>query len=94
MVKAAYGSTREILNPTLSFLTFVGTLVEFLILRGFSTLVFFSITAISLFDIVAGYILSIIAVRRDMDVMRRFGMTILKLCRDCIFHMRLWPLQV
>ncbi len=67
-VKATRTTSREIVNHALSMLTFVGALVEFLMLKGFGTSVFFFITAMSLFDVVAGYTISIIAAKRDLSV--------------------------
>jgi hypothetical protein len=43
--------------------------VEFIVLKGFSTSTFFLITAMCLFDVVAGYTISIVAARRDLGVM-------------------------
>jgi hypothetical protein len=67
-VKATNTSQREIINHALSMLTFSGALVEFIVLKGFGTSPFFFITAMCLFDVVAGYTISIIAARRDMSV--------------------------
>jgi hypothetical protein len=67
-VKAARTSQREILNHAFSMLTFVGALVEFIALKGFGTTPFFLITAMCLFDTVAGYTISIIAAKRDLSV--------------------------
>jgi hypothetical protein len=67
-VKAARSSHREIVNHALSMLTFVAALVEFLLLKGFATAVFLLITLMSLFDVVAGYTISIVAAKRDMTL--------------------------
>ncbi len=67
-VKATRTEHREILNHGLSLLTFIGALVEFIVLKGFGTSTFFFITAMCLFDVVAGYTISIITARRDMSV--------------------------
>jgi hypothetical protein len=69
-VKAARSSSRVILNHAFAMLTFCAALVEFIVLKGFSTSVFFLITAMCLFDVVAGYSISIVASRRDMNVIR------------------------
>ncbi len=69
-VKATRTTSREIFNHALSMLTFVGALVEFIVLKGFGTSVFFFITAMALFDVVAGYTISIIAAKRDLTVDR------------------------
>jgi hypothetical protein len=70
-VKATGTGRREILNHGFSMLTFVGALVEFIVLRGFGTSPFFFITAMCLFDVVAGYTIAIIAAKRDLPVMTR-----------------------
>jgi hypothetical protein len=67
-IKAAATRHREILNHALALLTFIGALAEFITLKGFGTSVFFLITAMCLFDVVAGYAISIIAGRRALDV--------------------------
>ena len=67
-VKATRTSHREIVNHALSLLTFVGAVVEFIVLKGFGTSVFFLITAMCLFDVVAGYTISIIAAKRDLNI--------------------------
>ena len=68
VVRATRTNTREILNHALSMLIFTTTVVEFITLKGFGTSTFFFITAICLFDVVAGYTISIIAAKRDMNV--------------------------
>ena len=67
-VKATRTSHREIVNHALSLLTFVGAVVEFIVLKGFGTSAFFLITAMCLFDVVAGYTISIIAAKRDLSI--------------------------
>ena len=59
-------SQREILNHAFSMITFCIALVEFIVLKGFSTSAFFLITAMCLFDVVAGYSLSIIAAKHEV----------------------------
>ena len=68
MVKATRPSRREILNHALSMLTFMGALAEFIVLKGFGTSTFFLITAMCLFDVVAGYTIAIIAAKRDLSM--------------------------
>ena len=67
-IGAARSSQRSILNHALSMLTFCAALVEFIVLKGFSTSPFFFITAMCLFDVVAGYTISIVAARRDLTL--------------------------
>jgi hypothetical protein len=68
IVRAARSSQREILNHAFSMVTFCIALVEFIVLKGFSTSGFFLITAMCLFDVVAGYTISIVAARRDLGM--------------------------
>jgi hypothetical protein len=68
MVKATRSGRGEILNHAFSTLTFVAALVEFLLLKGFATTAFFLLTAMCLFDVVAGYTISIVSARRDLMV--------------------------
>ncbi|HEX4270330.1 MAG TPA: hypothetical protein VHZ32_03055 [Rhizomicrobium sp.] len=67
-VRATGTGQREIINHALSVLTFMGAVVEFIVLKGFGTSTFFFITAMCLFDVVAGYTISIISARRDMSM--------------------------
>jgi hypothetical protein len=71
MVKATRTGRNEILNHAFSTLVFVGTLIEFLLLKGFATSAFGLLTAMSLFDVVAGYTISIISARRDLTLPER-----------------------
>jgi hypothetical protein len=65
-------STRgvAIVNHSLSMLLFVVCLVEFLLLPGFATSAFCLIGLMVLLDVLAGFIVTIIAARRDVDVSR------------------------
>jgi hypothetical protein len=71
MVRATRSGRNEILNHAFSTLTFVAALIEFLLLKGFATTAFFLLTAMSLFDVVAGYTISIVSARRDLMVPER-----------------------
>ena len=71
MVKATRSGRGEILNHAFSTLTFVAALVEFLLLKGFGTTAFFLLTAMCLFDVVAGYTISVVSARRDLIVPER-----------------------
>ena len=43
-------------------------LVEFIMLKGFGTSTFFLITIMCLFDVVAGYTISLVAAKRDLSM--------------------------
>lgn len=68
VVRATATTKREIINHAFSMLTFVVALVEFITVRGFATTVFFLITTMALFDVVAGYTISIVTAKRDLSV--------------------------
>jgi hypothetical protein len=70
IVKATRTTSREIINHGLSMLTFVVALVEFITLKGFSTSPFFFIMVFTLFDVVAGYTISIVAAEHDLGLGR------------------------
>lgn len=69
-----YKSTRtseaEIIGHILSTLIFVIFLVEFIIMRKAGTTVFFLLTLMSLFDVVAGFSITIKTARRDFALDR------------------------
>jgi hypothetical protein len=68
IIKATRTSRREILNHALSTLTLMAALAEFIAVKGFGTSAFFLITLMCLFDVVAGYTVSIVTARRDLTV--------------------------
>ena len=70
IVKATRTTSRELVNHALSMLTFVVALVCFVALKGFSTSTFFLILMMNLFDVIAGYTISIIAAEHDLGLGR------------------------
>jgi hypothetical protein len=68
VVKATRTSAVEVVNHGLSTLVFIIALVEFITLPSFATSTFFLITAMAVFDIVAGFTISIVAAKRDLGV--------------------------
>jgi hypothetical protein len=56
-----------ILNHSLSMILFVICLVEFLIFPAFATSTFFLISLMVLLDVLAGFVVTVIAARRDAD---------------------------
>jgi hypothetical protein len=70
VVKATRTTSREIINHGLSLLVFVIALIEFITLRGFATTPFFFIMMMSLFDVIAGYTISIVAAEHDLGLGR------------------------
>ena len=70
IVKATRTTSREIINHALSMLTFVIALICFIALKGFSTSTFFLIVVMTLFDVAAGYTISIVAAEHDLGLGR------------------------
>ncbi len=68
VIKATRTSQREMLNHGLSLLTFVIALVEFIVVKGFSTSTFFFITVMTAFDVVAGYSISVATAKHSLGI--------------------------
>lgn len=67
MLKSTSTGSAAIFNHALSMLVFIICLVEFLLHPAFSTSVFFVIMIISLLDVLAGVVVTIISARRDVE---------------------------
>jgi hypothetical protein len=68
LLKSTSSQRIAIVNHALSMALFVICLVEFLLLPGFAGSVFFLILTMVLLDVLAGFIVTIIASRRDFDL--------------------------
>lgn len=68
LLKSTSSQRVAIVNHGLSMVLFVVCLVEFLLLPGFAGSVFFLILTMVLLDVLAGFIVTIIASRRDFDM--------------------------
>lgn len=68
LLKSTSSQRVAIVNHALSMALFVVCLVEFLLLPGFAGSVFFLILTMVLLDVLAGFIVTIIASRRDFDL--------------------------
>ena len=68
LLKSTSSQRVAIVNHALSMVLFVVCLVEFLLLPGFAGSVFFLIMTMVLLDVLAGFIVTIIASRRDFDM--------------------------
>jgi hypothetical protein len=66
MVRSAGSSNATIYNHALSMVVFIICLVEFLLLPPFATSPFFLLTAMTLLDVVAGFIITTYAARKDI----------------------------
>ncbi|MDD3837068.1 MAG: hypothetical protein WCY15_05405 [Phenylobacterium sp.] len=67
LLKSANSRRAAIVNHGLSMLLFIACLVELLLHPAFATSVFFLITLMVLLDVLAGFIVTILAARRDVD---------------------------
>ncbi len=68
LLKSAPSRKAAIVNHALSLVLFVACLLEFLLLKGFATSVFFLITLMVLLDVLAGFIVTIASSRKDVDL--------------------------
>jgi len=68
VVKATRTTSREIVNHGLTMLIFVAALIEFITLKGFATSPFFLVMMMILFDVIAGYTVSIVAAEHDLGL--------------------------
>lgn len=67
LLKSTSSQKVAIINHALSMILFVVCLIQFLLIRGFATSTFFLITTMVLLDVLAGFIVTIIAARKDFD---------------------------
>jgi hypothetical protein len=68
LLKSTTSRKIAIINHSLSMILFIVCLVEFLLAPAFATSVFFLLTLMVLLDVLAGFIVTIIAARRDIDL--------------------------
>ncbi len=68
VIRATQTSGTSIINHSLSMALFVVCLVEFIMLQGFGTSTFFIIMLMTIFDVTAGFTITIVASRRDIGV--------------------------
>jgi hypothetical protein len=66
VVKSTGTGAVQVLNHAMSMMTFVVALIEFVVVPGFSTTTFFLLVAMTFFDVVAGFTVSIVAAKRDL----------------------------
>lgn len=68
VVKSTRTSNASVIDHLLSTFMFVAFLVEFLLVRGAATAVFFTLMVISLIDVLAGFSVSLRAAGRDVSI--------------------------
>ena len=65
MTKATRTDSLAIINHGLSMLVAVVCIIEFIAVRGFSNSTFFLLLLMTIFDVVAGFTITIVAAKRD-----------------------------
>jgi len=73
VIKATRTSTKEIYDHILSTLTFIVFLLEFILVKRAGSSVFLLLTLMSLFDVIAGFSITISTARRDISLDRDSG---------------------
>lgn len=67
LLKSTKSDKVAIVNHSLSMVLFIVCLVEFLLLKSFATSTFFLVTCMTLMDVLAGFIVTAISARKDID---------------------------
>ncbi len=67
LLKSTTSGKAAIINHSLSMILFIVCLIEFLLLAPFATSTFFLITLMVVLDVLAGFIVTIVSARRDID---------------------------
>jgi hypothetical protein len=67
LLKSTSSRQVAIINHSLSMVLFIVCLVEFLLFPAFATSAFFLLTLMVLLDVLAGFIVTIVASRREID---------------------------
>jgi hypothetical protein len=68
LLKSTTSRQAAIINHSLSMVLFIICLVEFLLLPAFATSTFFLLTLMVLLDVLAGFIVTIVASKREIDI--------------------------
>jgi len=68
IIKSTSTGASTIANHAVSMIVFIICLIEFLLFKNFATSVFFILTVMSLLDVLAGVVVTIISARRDFTV--------------------------
>ena len=67
LLKSTSSQKVAIVNHALSMILFVACLVAFLLIKGFATSTFFLILTMIMLDVLAGFIVTIISARKDLE---------------------------
>jgi hypothetical protein len=68
IIKSTSTRSMALINHALSMMLLLFCLVEFLLMKNFATSVFFLITVMTLLDVLAGFMVSVVSARRDFGV--------------------------
>ncbi|MEQ8326625.1 MAG: hypothetical protein RIE84_01550 [Parvibaculum sp.] len=68
LINSTQTGASTIVNHALSMLVLLIALVEFIVLPQFGTSTFFALVMLALFDVIAGFTVTITAARRDFTV--------------------------
>jgi hypothetical protein len=67
LLKSTTSRNVAIINHSLSMILFIACLVEFLLFPAFATSTFFLLMLMVLLDVLAGFVVTIVASRREVD---------------------------
>ncbi len=73
ILKSTSTGTATIMNHAVSMILFIVCLIEFLLFANFATSVFFILTVMTLLDVLAGVVVTIVSARRDFAVGEGFS---------------------
>ena len=73
LLKSTGIGRAAVMNHAFSLVLFVACLIQFLLFPAFATSVFFLIMVMTLLDVMAGFMVTIAAARRDFAVADGFG---------------------
>ncbi len=73
LLKSTGVGRAAVMNHAFSLILFVVCLVEFLLFPAFATSVFFMIMTMTLLDVMAGFMVTIAAARRDFAMVDGYG---------------------
>jgi len=68
LIRATSTRSESLVNHGLSLLLLLVCLIEFLLIKNFATSLFFLLTMAVLLDVIAGFMITIVAARRDIGV--------------------------
>lgn len=68
LLKATTSRQITLVNHSLSLIVFIVCLIEFLLIPQFATSTFFLIVLMTLLDVLAGFIVTVITARKDFDL--------------------------